>query len=347
LLLLIGCVVVLRPFVSALLWAAVLCFTTWPVYCRLLRSFRNRRTLAALAMSVAMILIIVLPFFAIGATLAQNVTELVRDIRQWFDVGLGAPPHWVAKVPVIGPTLGDYWRTLTDDDAKRLAFAKQMAQPIGSGLLTVGGILVGGLTELTLSIFITFFLFRDGAAAAESLMVGMERLGGPRARHLLLVAGDTVRSVVYGILGTAIAQGVLAGIGFLIAGVPGAALLALLTFFASVLMVGPPLVWIPVTIWLFCAGRPGWATFVLIWGIGVSALEHVLKPWLISRGNRMPFLLIFLGGLGGILAFGFIGVFLGPTLLAVGYRVVVEWIAPQPTGKPVPDRQDACPDGPG
>src|SRR5262249_24987323 len=132
----------------------------------------------------------------------------------------------------------------------------------------------------------------------------------------------------YGILGTALAQAVLAGIGFLIAGVPGAALLALLSFFFSVVpVIGTGLVWIPATLWLFHQGSTGWGTFMVIWGLGVVNVDNFIKPWLISQGSDMPFILIFFGVLGGALAFGFIGVFLGPTLLAVGWRLVAEWVS--------------------
>jgi predicted PurR-regulated permease PerM len=154
-------------------------------------------------------------------------------------------------------------------------------------------------------------------------MVG--RILGERGQYLLDVAGKTVRGVVYGILGTALVQAVMAGVGFLIAGVPGAALLALLTFFLSVVPVGPPLVWGPAVLWLFQQGSTGWAIFMLVWGFGVSTVDNLVKPWLISQGSNLPFLLILFGVLGGVLAFGFIGVFIGPTLLAVGYRVVTEW----------------------
>jgi len=154
----------------------------------------------------------------------------------------------------------------------------------------------------------------------------VDRIAGDQGKHLLTVAGNTVRGVVYGILGTALVQAVLAGIGFLIAGVPGAALLALLTFFFSVVpAVGTALAWIPAALWLFHRGATGWAIFMIVWGIGVASIDNVVKPWLISQGSDLPFILIFFGVLGGALAFGFIGVFLGPTLLAVGYRVVAEW----------------------
>ena len=148
-----------------------------------------------------------------------------------------------------------------------------------------------------------------------------------------------MRGVVYGILGTALAQAVMAGIGFVMAGVPGAGVLTLLTFFLSVVPMGPPLIWGPAALWLFHEGSTGWGVFMLIWGVGVSSIDNVVKPWLISQGSAMPFLLILLGVLGGALAFGFIGVFLGPTLLAVGFRLVEEWVsgkstAPDPAGTP-------------
>ncbi len=192
-------------------------------------------------------------------------------------------------------------------------------------MLVVGLALGHGLIELALSILIAFFLFRGGSLAAQRLSTAIEWIAGGQGKRLLKVAGDTVRGVVYGILGTAFCQAVMAGIGFLIAGVPGAGFLGFLTFFLSVIPVGPPLIWLPASLWLFHQGSTGWGIFMLIWGVAVSSVDNFVKPWLISQGSDMPFLLIFLGVLGGALAFGFIGVFIGPTLLAVGYRLVEEW----------------------
>jgi predicted PurR-regulated permease PerM len=195
------------------------------------------------------------------------------------------------------------------------------------------GLAIGrGMMEVILSVFLAFFLLRDGDRLAVRLTAGVRRIAGERGQHLVEVAGNTVRGVVYGILGTALVQGVMAGVGFLIAGVPGAMLLGMLTFFLSVVPVGPPLLWIPAALWQFSQGRTGWGIFLIIWGVGVSSVDNVVKPWLISQGSAMPFILIFIGVLGGALAFGFIGVFLGPTLLAVVYRVVEEW-SPAPAAE--------------
>jgi len=328
LLLLGGCLLVMRPFVSALLWAVVLCFSTWPVYRRLLALLRNRRTLAALVMSLGMILVILLPFLIVGVTLADDVRELTSATRQWIGQGPPEPPTWVAKVPVVGQQVTEYWQSLAQDTTKLWTEAQRVIEPVSSWLLKVGLALGRGLLELALSILIAFFLFRDGVAVAERLTTGVERIGGERGKHLLTVAGNTVRGVVHGILGTALTQAVVAGIGFVIAGVPGVAVLVLLTFFASVVpVVGTALVWGPAAFWLFQQGSTGWGIFMVIWGIGVANIDNVLKPWLISQGSKLPFLLIFFGVLGGAIAFGVIGVFLGPTLLAVGFRLVEEWVS--------------------
>jgi predicted PurR-regulated permease PerM len=143
---------------------------------------------------------------------------------------------------------------------------------------------------------------------------------------LLNVAGSTTKSVVYGIIGTAIAQAAMAAIGFWIAGVPGALLLGFLTFVLSLVPGGPPFVWVPVTIWLLYTDQPGWALFMAIWGfISISGIDNIIRPYLISRESRLPLLLVFLGVIGGVLAFGFIGIFLGPTLLALGFTLLMEW----------------------
>jgi predicted PurR-regulated permease PerM len=327
-LLIAGCLVVLRPFVSALLWATVLCFASWPVYRRLLALVRNHNTVAALLMCLGLVLLFLTPIIIVGVTLADNVNALNATVQKVIEEGPPAPPQWLGKIPVVGGKAVESWQNLAGDTGKLLAQLKERI-PMVSGWLLRGGLKLGqGLLEMALSIFIAFFLFRDGVSIAEGLNTGMARVAGDRGVRLLAVAGKTVRGVVYGILGTALVQAVLAGIGFVVAGVPGAALLALMTFFSSVVpVVGTAIVWVPAALWLFDQGSTGWGIFMLIWGVAISSVDNVIKPWIISQGSAMPFLLIFFGVLGGAVMFGFIGVFIGPTLLAVGYRVVSEWAA--------------------
>jgi len=175
------------------------------------------------------------------------------------------------------------------------------------------------------------------------LQRAIERLGGAEGNALLDTAGKTVRGVVYGILGTALVQSVVAGIGFALAGLPQAALLAFLTFFLSVLPVGPPLVWIPAALWLFSQGSTGWGIFMICWGVLVSSVDNVVKPLIIRHGGApLPFIIILMGVLGGAMAFGFIGVFLGPTLLAIGFQLLAAWTATRAiTAPPPPPPRDA------
>lgn len=322
-----GCLLVLFPFVTALLLAVILTFSTWPLYLRLRNAVGGRNTVAAALMTLAASLFLLAPFVIVAVGLADNAAELMEALHGVFEGGLPDSPAWVKALPLVGERMDAYWRSLAHDDSQLIEEMKNLIPPAREAFVKAGGYLVAGVLQLALSVLVAFFLFRDGDAAAARVRDAASRVAGPDSRHLLDVAGKTVNSVVYGILGTGLAQGMLAGIGFLIAGVPGATLLGLVTFFLSVVPVGPPLIWGSATIWLFYQGSVGLAIFMGLWGLLViSLVDNFLKPIIISRGSHQPFILVFLGVLGGVLTFGFIGVFLGPTLLAVGYQVLNEWM---------------------
>jgi predicted PurR-regulated permease PerM len=335
-LLALGCVFVMRPFFLALLWAGILTFSSWPLYRRLLARMKGRNTIASLIMTGCLALVILLPFTIIGFTVADQGKELLIAAKNWIDSGPPSPPEWLRRMPIIGN------RFAAGDSEKFMALLRRLIEPATAHLVGVGLAIAGGLIRVALSLLICFFLFRNGATMAQRLSAGISRIGGARAEYLLNLAGLTVRGVVYGVLGTALIQAVLAGIGFLIAGVPGAAVLALLTLFVSLLPMGPPLVCLAPAIWLYHQGSTGWAVFIMVWGFAVGSIDNFLKPWLISRGGTTPFLVILFGVLGGAIAFGFIGVFLGPTFLAVGYRIVQEWFAQ----KPMPEALEPEPKSP-
>jgi predicted PurR-regulated permease PerM len=184
------------------------------------------------------------------------------------------------------------------------------------------------MLQVSLGVLAAFFFFRDGAEGTRRLSIAVERLGGVRAQRLLVVAASTVRSVVYGVIGTALAQASLQALGLWLAGVPAAFFLGFLTFFLGFVPVGPPLIWLPAAAWLLYKGAVGWGLFLIIWGVVVvSGVDNVLRPYLISRGSRLPLVLVLFGVLGGLIAFGFLGIFLGPTLLALGYVLFQEWSA--------------------
>ena len=325
-LLIIGCAAVLWPFLTVLVWAMILSFSTWPVYAYFRRLVGGRATLAATLMTLLVTLVLLAPFAVVVAGLAENADELAEMAQKLMREGLPDPPEWIKELPLVGVSADAYWRSFVDDGARLIGELSKLLQPLRPALTAVGAALAQGLLLLALSVFLAFFFFRDGEAAAARLQTAMARVAGTRAQHLIGITTGTITGVVYGILGTALAQGLLAAIGFAISGVPGASLLGLATFFLSIVPFGPPLLWIPAAMWLFYHGAVGWAIFLALWGlIVVSGVDNVMKPLIISRGSDLPFVLVFLGVLGGIVAFGFLGVFLGPTLLAVGYRLLIEW----------------------
>ncbi|HKP65099.1 MAG TPA: AI-2E family transporter [Casimicrobiaceae bacterium] len=326
--LIVGCFFVLQPFITALVWAAILCTTTWPLYWRVTARLRDRSGLSALVMVVLLALLMIAPFIVVGATIADNAALVAQWGRQMLEVGPPDPPAWVAQLPLIGTTVAAYWSSMAHDTAQLLGVLGEYVEPLRKFLVASGASVVGAILQMTLAIFIAWFMFRDGHAIAEHLMRVAQRIAGDRGKELASVAAATVRGVVLGLLGTALVQGVVAGIGFWIAGIQAAPLLGLLTFFLSPVPIGPPLVWVPAGLWLIQNGQTGWGLFVLLWGtFAVSTIDNIIKPLIISRGVDLPFVLVLLGVLGGAIAFGFIGIFLGPVLLAVGYALLMEWAA--------------------
>ena len=326
--LIVGCFFVLQPFITALVWAAILCTTTWPLYSRVTARLRDRSGLSALVMVVLLALLMIAPFIVVGATIADNAALVAQWGRQMLEVGPPDPPAWVARLPLIGTTVAAYWNSMAHDTAQLLGVLRDYVEPLRKFLVASGASVVGAILQMTLAIFIAWFMFRDGHAIAEHLMRVAQRIAGDRGKELASLAAATVRGVVLGLLGTALVQGVVAGIGFWIAGMQAAPLLGLLTFFLSPVPIGPPLVWVPAGLWLIQNGETGWGLFVLLWGtLAVSTIDNIIKPLIISRGVDLPLVLVLLGVLGGAIAFGFIGIFLGPVLLAVGYALLMEWAA--------------------
>lgn len=325
----LGCFLVVKPFFSALLWAIILTFSSWPAYRRLLQMLGGRATLAALVMTLGITLVLLVPSLVIVLSFAGDVREFAEATATWFQNGPSELQRHVARIPWVGNEIVSLWNTYAADREKLFAGLQGMIDPVSKWLLAAGATLGRGVIELALSMFLAFFFFRDGEKLGQQALAVAQRLGGDEGDHLLrVVAGGTIRGVVYGILGTAMVQGLVAVIGFSIAGVPAAVLLGLLTFLLSPLPVGPPLIWIPACLWVFQSGSPGMAIFLFLWGLlVVSSIDNLIRPLIISQGNHMPFVLIFMGVVGGGFTFGLIGIFLGPTLLAVSYRLTEEWLA--------------------
>jgi predicted PurR-regulated permease PerM len=325
-LLALGCLYVLKPFLPAILFAAAVVISSWPLYLRLLRAMRGRRSLAALTMTLSLTLLVIIPLAIVAYNLADDVANTFGQLRNSIEHGALVPPGWVRNLPFVGDTLDVYLRQLVASRDQMLALAQRMLEPARHYLMA-GGLMLGtGVVQMSLAAFVSFFLYRDGQALIAVTSSMMVKVMGEGAQSVSDIISQTTRGVMYGLLGTALAQGLVAAIGFAIAGVPAVPLLSVLVFVTSLVPFGPPLIWGSAALWLFGQGSTGWGIFMVIWGtVLISGVDNVVRPMLISRGTSLPFLLTLLGVLGGVIAFGFVGMFIGPVLLAVGYSLMSEW----------------------
>jgi predicted PurR-regulated permease PerM len=322
----LGCGVVLYPFVSALLWAAILVFATWPAFWWLTRRVHLPRAVAAAAMVLLTALTLVLPLALAAPAGAEDVKALRVSLEEWL-TAVPPAPHWLYALPVVGHALTDTWNAWASDlSAMTSFFRPYLGLMAERGLYLVLGF-AGGVAQLLVALFAAFFFWLSGETLAAQMQHLAHRVAGRYAPQLIEATANTVRGAVYGILGTAVLQGFLTAFGLAIAGVPRVILLGTVAAFLAVLPIGAPLVWIPAGLWLLSDGHTGRGIFMLAYGvIVVSGTDHIIRPYFISRGAKLPFLLTVLGVLGGVLAFGVLGIFLGPVLLGVGLTLVLEFI---------------------
>ncbi len=329
-LLLVGCVAVLLPFVGTLLLAIVICITAWPAYLRLLAAVGERPNLASLIMAMLLVFLILIPMITLSGSLAGAVDSLVTEVKPLLAGGLPQKaPRWLASLPFVGSEAAAYWQKVAVSKTEFHHLLQELFEPARK-LVTWGITLFArGLLQVALVAFFVFFIFRDGRDYAATLLTAARKLGGPFGERMLHLAHHTVTGVMVGIVGTAAAQAIVAMIGYLIAGVPAVIVLTFATFiFSMVPVIGPTLIWGGAAAWLYISGEGGWAIFMVLWGmLAISSVDNFVKPILISRTAALPLLLIIIGVFGGILVFGFIGLFLGPALLALGQGMVREWIA--------------------
>jgi predicted PurR-regulated permease PerM len=325
LILLSTCYQVLQPFIFDLLWAAILCYVTWPLYAKL-RSLNLSPDWAASCMVIPMSIVLLAPFVAATLSFSDDINHLL----QWFNQSAHnwpAPPDWLQKLPIIGNYASQTWQKFGEDSSRFVSLGRQYALSASSWVLNQSLDLAGGLVHMGLSLLVLYFFYRDGEDVSQHLVLAIQRLAGEQTQRILNIIRSSLRAVVYGILGTALVQALASIMGLMIAGVPYAFILGVISFFLMIIPNAGTLLWLPISIWFFLIGENGWAIFIAVWfSLFVGTIDNWLRPILISREVELPFILIVFGIFGGLLAFGFIGVFIGPTLLATSYALILDWL---------------------
>lgn len=328
---------ILSPFLPALAWATMLVIATWPVMLWIQRRLWGRRWLAVTVMTVIMLLLLVIPSFLGISAIVSHVDDITGWVRSLDATRLQTPPEWVQKLPFVGEKLDAAWRdTLADSGlAERITpFLRDGVAWLVGQLGSLGSIIV----HFLLVVVVSAILYANGESAADGVRRFARRIGGDRGDNAVQLAGQAIRGVALGVVVTALAQSLLGGVGVAIAGVPFAPVLTVVMFLLALAQIGAGPVLVGCVIWLFWRGESSWGTAMIVWTVLVSALDNVLRPFLIRRGADLPLVLIFVGVVGGLVTFGLIGLFVGPVVLAVTHTLISAWIAAGPPPAAGPER---------
>jgi predicted PurR-regulated permease PerM len=319
---------ILRPFLVAVIWAVMIVVATWPLMTALQARLWGKRGWAVIIMTAILSLVLILPFIAVVGTLVVHAGQIAGWAKGLATFTLPPAPSWVASLPLVGESAAQRWDQLATQGVGELA---RKAAPHLGDLARWFAAKAGGFGALfvqsLMTVAVTAVLYAKGESAAEWALRFGHRLAGSNGEAAVRLAAQAIRGVALGVVVTALVQAVLGGIGLAVAGVPFAAILAAVIFLLSVAQIGPLLVLAPAVIWLYSGGSPGWGTFLLIVTIIDGTLDNFLRPVLIKKGADLPFLLILAGVVGGLIAFGLIGIFVGPVILAVAYTLGMLWIS--------------------
>jgi predicted PurR-regulated permease PerM len=328
---------ILRPFLGAIVWATMIVVSTWPMLLAVERRLFGRRWLAVATMTIILLGLFVVPCSLAVLALVQNFDQIAAWAKSLTGATLPPLPDWLAKLPIVGSRITTGWQDLAALDQAELAarlspylggIVRWLAEQIGSaGLL---------IAHIVLTVVIAAVLYAGGESAARQVLHFGNRLAGAQGETAVRLAGQAIRGVALGVVVTALVQALFGGIGLAVAGVPFAVLLSVVMFLLAVVQVGVAPVMLCAVGWLYWTGASGWGTALLVWTIFVATMDNVLRPILIKKGADLPLLLILAGVVGGLLAFGIIGIFVGPVVLAVAYTLLEAWMHDSPAvGRPV------------
>lgn len=325
---------VLRPFLGALVWATMIVIATWPLLLGLQALFGGRRGLAVTLLTVILLGVLIVPLALLTQAALAHVGDAQALAEKLSQAHVPPPPGWLANLPVVGERAVDAWQHVASSAvgdllAQAQPYLRDALAWLGRQAGSVGAVLV----QFLLTVVLCAVLYSGGEAWATWVRRFSRRLAGERGDRVTVLAGQAIRGVALGVVVTAILQSVLGGVGLAIAGVPFAAPLTLVMFVLCIAQLGPILILLIATAWVYANVGAGWGTFMLIWSIVVGLMDNFVRPALIRKGADLPFLLIFSGVVGGLVSFGLIGIFVGPVVLAVAFTLLDDWIAED---KPAP-----------
>ena len=326
-----GSLWILLPFLPAAIWATMIVVATWPILLRVQGWLWGRRWLAVTVLTSALLLLFVVPLSLAVGTIVANVDVITGWAGALSTVKLSAPPGWVESLPLVGKRAAQAWGELAASGQEELA--KKLA-PYAAGVVhwlveQLGSFGMMAM-QFLLTVAIAAILFATGETVAAGVRRFGRRLAGVHGENSVVLAGQAIRGVALGVVVTAFVQATLGGIGLAVAGVPFATILTAIMFLLCVAQIGPGPVLLVGVGWLYWTGFAGWATALLVWSIMVGTVDNVIRPVLIKKGADLPLLLILTGVIGGLIAFGMVGIFIGPMLLAVSYRLLEAWVCEEP-----------------
>jgi len=331
---------ILRPFLIALIWASTIVVASWPLYQRLLKWLGGRRGLAVAVATLALLLVLVVPLYLAITTIVENADRIADWSKAVVSLAVPQPPTWVENIPFAGSRLAARWHEIAAADPEELStrFLPYARTLVGWFAGQVGGVGLMFL-DFLLTVIVAAILYGNGEKVAVGVDSFARRLAGAQGEAAVHLAAQAVRAVALGVVVTALVQSCLGGIGLAVAGVRFATVLTAVMFVLGVAQVGPAPVLIPAVVWAYWSYGVGWGTFLLVWSLLVGVMDNFLRPLLIRRGADLPLLLIFSGVIGGLIAFGVIGLFIGPVVLAVAYTLLVAWVEGADHPPPPTDQQ--------
>lgn len=317
---------IMRPFILALTWAAMIVVATWPFMLKVETWLWGKRGLAVAAMTIIMLILFIVPFSLAIAAIIDNADRITDWVKSFQIQALPNLPGWLSGAPIIGPKLTAAWESVRSGPEGLAARLVPYAGMLFTWFLSQAGGVGTLALQFLLTVIIAAICYANGEKAAAGVIRFARRLGGHRGEEATVLAANTVRGVALGVVVTALLQSLLGGIGLAVAGVPAAAILTAVMFILCIAQLGPGLVLVPAVIWLFWSGSTTWGIVFLVWSIFVGTFDNFLRPILIKKGADLPLLLIFAGVIGGLVSFGVVGLFVGPVVLSVTYRLLGAWV---------------------